>query len=384
MIANLLLVLNASLSALSAKLTQKGEQSISERTKHLIASEISTRSQTGNVVHSNEQATLMDSYFRDGYGNWTDASFSWYWDEDWISYNCYAYAIPRHDLRPEYYQFTLTLSEEKTKWFEPGVFIHNMDYDSPATAEDVAKKVTEDFEALGFTNISYFRLPSFLPALGENEELIAVRVGGCNSHFMRYCKNDGFWYHKPAGNAILKYKYQLSEYRNWPNERLASNGGSFDGTYYTDEIWLIKYTRVTLDPTFTSPSHGSIDCRSYGDAIAAVRIDDAGDLQVSFRNTNGFTAILYSEDWEPIAMTNTNLLTSTVETGRYYLLLNSYRYDSCVEIEASLTPSGKNATAGPKGLIAVSENDRIVVATASGGALELATFTIDEKQRSTI
>lgn len=384
MIAGLFLVLNASLSVLSPNARQIASTEISERTKNLIVGEISARSQTATIVHSSEQASLIDSYFQDGYGNWTDSSFSWYWDDDWYLYNCYAYAIPRHDIRPEYYQFTLTLPDRCTKWYEPGLFIHNMDYDSPATAEDVAEKVAEDFEALGFTNISYFRLPSSLPVLGENEELIAVRVGGCNSHFMRYCKDDGFWYHKPAGNAVLKYKYQLSEYRDWSNERLAYNGNYFDGTYYTDDIWLIKYTKVTLKPTFFSPAHESINCRSYGDAIAAVKIDDAGELEISFSNTNGFTAILYSEDWGAIAMTNTNLLASMVEPGRYYLLLNTYRYDSRIGIDAYLTPSSRSSYDNTHNLIVVNENDQIVAATSSGDALELATFPADQKQGNTL
>lgn len=377
MIDNLLLVLNASLSALSLNASPIDAPAINEHAKYLIASELSARSQTGAVLHSSERATLMDSYFQDGYGNWTDSSYTWYWDDDWIRYNCYAYAIPRHDLRPEYYHFYLTLPDHCTKWYEPGLFVHNMDYDSPATAEDVAQRVSEDFEAIGFTNISYFRLPSSLPVLEDNEELIAVRVGRCYSHFMRYSKDDGFWYHKPGGNAVLKYKYPLSESRDWPDEVLTSCDQSFSGLYYTDQIWLIKYTKVTLAPTINSPSHGSIYCRSYGDAIAAVNIESYGNLNLSFSNTNGFTAILYSEDWEAVALTNSNILTSLVEPGRYYLLANSYRYDSLIGIEATMTPAVRDNSGHTNKLVVLSESDKLIAATMFGDNLELAAFPAD-------
>ncbi len=383
MIESLLLVLNASLSALSVNPNSIRSSNVGERTATLIASEIAARAHSTKAERSSELMALMDNYFMDANGNWTDSSYTWYWDDDWIHYNCYAYAIPRHDLTPEYYPPFYELSEFKTKWYIPGQFVQNCDYDHIATAEDIAERVCEDFEVLGFTNISCFRLPSVLPTLGTNEELIAVRVSapGLNpdSHFMHYCKNDGYWYHKMDVNSILKYKYHLSESRLWYHEAVSCDGAFTDvNYYYSGEIWLVKYTPVTVTPTFANASHGLAYCENYADTVVAVDVDSPGRLEVSFTNINGFTAILYSPSWDAIDSVTYQPIEASVTPGRYYIVMRSYRYRDYIGVHASLSPFGRGAAEEHReDLIVVSENDRLVQARVSGDNAEVSAISGD-------
>jgi len=379
MIESLLLVLNASLSALSVNPNSIRSSNVGERTATLIASEIAARAHSTKAKRSNELMSLMDNYFMDANGNWTDSSYTWYWDDDWVNYNCYAYAIPRWDLVPEYYEPDVQPYGNPTKWYVPGQFAQDFYYESLATAQDIAERVCEDFEVLGFTNISCFRLPSVLPALGDDEELIAVRVGFDDSHFMHYCKDDGYWYHKMDVNSILKYKYHLSESRLWYHEAVSCYGAFTDfDFYYSGEIWLVKYTPVTVAPTFANASHGLAYCENYADTVVAVDVDSPGRLEVSFTNINGFTAILYSPSWDAIDSVTYQPIEASVTPGRYYIVMRSYRYRDYIGVHASLSPFGRGAAEEHReDLIVVSENDRLVQARVSGDATEVSAISGD-------
>lgn len=389
MIDSLLLVLNASLSALSVNPNSIRSPNVGERTATLIASEIAARAHSTKAKRSNELMSLMDNYFMDANGNWTDSSYTWYWDDNWIHYNCYAYAIPRFDLIPEYYPPEYQLDEDdndnRTKWYLPGQFAQDFYYESPATAQDIAERVCEDFEVLGFTDISCFRLPSVLPALGDDEELIAVRVGFDDSHFMHYCKDDGYWYHKVGDSGVVKYKYPVNESRVWYPESISEDGAFRDEeNCYSGEIWLVKYAPVTVTPTFANASHGLAYCENYADTVVAVDVDSPGQLEVSFTNINGFTAILYSPNWDAIDSVTYCPIEASVTPGRYYIVMRSYRYCDYIGVHASLSPSNRGVSRERGNLIVVSENDRLVQAEVSDGGLEISAFYGEQREDAAV
>lgn len=377
MIGNLVLVLNASLSAFSAGPAPGSAASISKRTEALLASQISVNAHSRAVARSSEPMSLIDNYFMDGDGNWTDTSCTFYYDEDWVNYNCYAYAIPRFDLVPEYYPPDCEHYGHPTKWYDPGQFAQNYYYPTLATAQDIAERVSEDFVALGFESVSTSRLQADLPALGKNEELIAVRVTPpgvwTDTHFMRYCKEDGFWYHKMDYFGVLKHKYPLTESRVWWRETVGRDGAFTDfDFYYSGEIWLVRYTPVTVAPTLASSDSAYAYCENYGDTVVAVDVDSLGELEVSFTNINGFTAILYSSDWEAIDSVTYDPIEAQVSPGRYYIVMKSYRYSDYIGVHASLSPLRRGASAERGNLIVVSENDRVVAAEVSHGGVEVS------------
>lgn len=373
MISNLVLVFNASLSAFSASPVSANVNPVSERTEALIASEIAPGAHSKRVTRLSEPMSLVDNYFMDADGNWTDTSCTFYYDEDWVNYNCYAYAIPRYDLVPEYYPPEYVPFGNPTKWYIPGQFAQNYYYASPATAQDIAERVCEDFEALGFSNISSTRLPAVLPALGENEELIAVRVGFDDSHFMHYCKEDGFWYHKADYSGILKYKYPLTESRVWYRESVGSRGAytNFE-FYYSGDIWLVRYTPITLTPAIGVVDSEYVFCNNYGDRVIALDVDSPSNLEVSFTNINGFTAVLYSSDWVAIDSVTYDPIRVSVNPGRYYIVMKSYRYSDYIGVHASLSPLNRGLPADRDNLIVVGENDRIVQAKVSDGDVDVS------------
>ncbi len=336
MLENLLLVFYASLSTFSSNDFVTTPRCLNERAKTIISSEIFSAQNRGYAVDLGFTATLTDNYFMDGNMNWTDSASSLYWDEDWVHYNCYAFAIPRHDLTPDYYPVDHDIYPLHTKWYEPGQFSQNLYFDETTTIRDIAERVVEDFEVLGFENVSTFRLNG-VPELKENEELIAMRYTPGDTHFMRYCKLDGHWYHKPSDNAVLRYKYELSESREWPSEMIYPCWTRRDNYSYTGEIWLVKYTPKVFKIALSETIYEPIYLDNFGDRVFAVDVETAGLLNMSFSNVNGFTAVLYTSDWDVVGACSYDSLSAHVDCGRYYLVMKNYRYSDYVYLSASLS-----------------------------------------------
>jgi hypothetical protein len=101
---------------------------------------------------------------------------------------------------------------------------------------------------------------------------MAAYYGAKDFHFMKYNRDDGYWYHKPSNTAPLKYKHHPS-YAAWTGER------SFKGTedegqvIYNSNIWYIVYSgpyTPTASPTggtYTSTLNVALSCATPGTAI---------------------------------------------------------------------------------------------------------------------
>ena len=370
MILSLFLVTQASIISLSFR-----ECEFSERTRQIIRDEVSMRTedQDGSGSRS-ETLTLQDSRFRKLNGEWVfsaDAADR-YWDQKWGSYNCYSYAMQRYDIVPEYFQSIVTPSE--ARWYQPGVISSVY---VPNTLLDVsqwAEAVVSDFEVMGYTNVSAFHFTGVLPALGTDEELIAVRTPEpvpYDYHFMRYNKADGCWYHKPGGGDVLKYEYALSEQLVWSGELPSSNPESNTYPQYSSDIWLIKYTRPpVLSVSADDDLYESLYIDNIGDKVVVLDVEDPGHLELSFYNVNGFSAILYTEDWDAVGIATYSPIEADVDAGRYYLVMKNWRYCNDVYVSASLSDlSGGSRFYNDGRSFAISETDRLVVGRILDGSL---------------
>ena len=365
MLLSLFLVTQASILSLSFR-----ECEFSERTRQIIQDEVSVRAEAqGQNGPRSEPMTLQDSYFRDSSGNWTDSSYTRYSEVKWGSYNCYSYGMQRYDIVPEYYQNIVTPSG--ARWYQPGVISSVYDpINYMLDASEQAEAVVSDFEVLGYTNVSAFHFSGSLPTLGTDEELIAVRTSEYPSsydyHFMRYNKADGYWYHKPAGGDVLKYKYALSEQIDWTNELPLSSAN----VTYSSEIWLIKYTQPVLSVSADDDLCETLYIDNIGDKVVAFDVEDPGHLELSFYNVNGFSAILYTDDWDALGTATYNPIEVDVSAGRHYLVMKNWRYCNDVYVSASLSPlTGGTRSGSDARSFAIAENDRIILGRIIDGSL---------------
>ena len=365
MLLSLFLVTQASILSPSFR-----ECEFSERTRQIIQDEVSVRAEAqGQNGPRSEPMTLQDSYFRDSSGNWTDSSYTRYSEVKWGSYNCYSYGMQRYDIVPEYYQNIVTPSG--ARWYQPGVISSVYDpINYMLDASEQAEAVVSDFEVLGYTNVSAFHFSGSLPTLGTDEELIAVRTSEYPSsydyHFMRYNKADGYWYHKPAGGDVLKYKYALSEQIDWTNELPLSSAN----VTYSSEIWLIKYTQPVLSVSADDDLYETLYIDNIGDKVVAFDVEDPGHLELSFYNVNGFSAILYTDDWDALGTATYNPIEVDVSAGRHYLVMKNWRYCNDVYVSASLSPlTGGTRSGSDARSFAIAENDRIILGRIIDGSL---------------
>lgn len=201
------------------------------------------------------QYVLQDSLVQDEEGNWV--STGGVWNPIWRQYNCYAYAIHRTE-QPLFYDDT----DNPTQYYI-GDFI-GIDTSGLEIMKDVSKLATYvklDLEAIGCQHVE---LHTEIPSITDDQELICVRSGDYDYHFMRYDPETDAWYHKPGDNAIMKYKYTPSNDREWTAE-CSFEGRTMEGNrnlLYDNPIYYITYdkNRIQLN-----------DSQSYDEIIRTVR-----------------------------------------------------------------------------------------------------------------
>jgi hypothetical protein len=225
-----------------------------------------TAQRNSSALHS--RFYLQDSWVLNNLGVWSNSSGG-YWEAVWTTYNCYSYAIGRTD-----------------SWYNPGKFAHpgNNAVVSNMPVEDVAQLVKEDLEFLGYGNVYSTDTAPDPASLEPHQKLICVRIGHFTSgmgdyndfkdyHFMKYNKEDGYWYHKPGSSAPLKYKYHPA-YDSWTGEN-SFNGIESEGqVIYDGDIWYIVYGIKTAKPTASPPGgiyaadqNVILNCATSGAAI---------------------------------------------------------------------------------------------------------------------
>jgi len=239
--------------------------------------------------------TLNYNYCLDADSAWTDSTNTWLWDDRWEYYNCYAFAIQRFDPLPWYYDCLASSNAVET--YHPGQFQgyqYGFRVETEMPIQQCAELVKNDLIAFGCTNVSTHRLGpfGFLPTLGANEQLIALRYGyqtdgddilDYDYHFMRYDAESNAWYHKPGKTAPLRYKYGLSESVNWYSEGITYEQLFQSDYVYSGEIWLVKYTHpiISISPGAVS-SETQIFVSNQNDVVAFFDIEEAGTFSLDF------------------------------------------------------------------------------------------------------
>ena len=176
--------------------------------------------------------------------------------EKWRNYNCYAFAINRVDV-PNFYQKGNGFQYQPGDMSGAGSF-------SPynVTIQQLAEIVREDLEAMGYTNVS---ITSTIPTIDATQELICVRMGPWDYHFMRYDFETNAWYHKPGDSAVLRYNTSpddmvwYTEYSDGTGEYLSPDRTGVNINIYNSEIRYITYSKNLINAT--NDVETSIDIR---------------------------------------------------------------------------------------------------------------------------
>jgi hypothetical protein len=148
------------------------------------------------------------------------------WKEEYLQYNCYAFAINRTEIPPEF----------STNWqYQPGDFSNQQI--SSMSVESIANIVKDDLLSLTYKDISISTSSNNL----DYDHTIVLRSGISDFHFMKLSSNNN-WYHKPGNSHVLKYKYFPNNNRIWTNERVNKNGNALSPTTtYDSQIYFISY-----------------------------------------------------------------------------------------------------------------------------------------------
>ena len=148
------------------------------------------------------------------------------WKDEYSEYNCYAFALNRTELPPEF---------ETQFQYQPGDF-SNQSINGYTEISVIANVVKDDLEALSYSNINV----SIAKQSGY-DHTIAVRNGDGDYHFMKL-SDDNRCYDKPGRTWLLKYKYTPSNGRARTNECMKKNGMAVaPGITYDSTIYYISY-----------------------------------------------------------------------------------------------------------------------------------------------
>ena len=149
------------------------------------------------------------------------------WDNVFLEYNCYGYAIGLME------------------WLNPGSLSGSTMNPETDSINLLTSYVRDDLLALGYNNVI---IRTFCPELNTihiHRKLICVRMDtdgnaqGRDYHFMMYSSNN--WYHKPGGTNPLRYRFTPSTSRDWTNECSIQNVAFGPDRTYEGTIYFITY-----------------------------------------------------------------------------------------------------------------------------------------------
>ena len=178
---------------------------------------------------------MKNSKVLDEDGKWVTQGGSY--TDLWEEYNCYAFAINRVEL-PHFYDSGVWLS------YQPGNMSGVVDAVLPDTIDELVGIIQADFLNMGYSDFSASRT---LPTINSTQELICVRKGLTDYHFMRYDLQTDAWYHKPSITAVLRYNGTPSNAVDWNNEA-SYKGRVYKPTkIYDSDIVYITYTKNQIN-----------------------------------------------------------------------------------------------------------------------------------------
>lgn len=256
-------------------------------------------------------------------GEWVTSEGDY--NEQWDGYNCYAYAIHRAES-PAFYS--------ETKQYRPGVMSGVSEWwaGNPDVYQ-LAVIIENDLIAMGYNNVTR---STNIPTIDESQELICVRMGAGDYHFMRYDLETDAWYHKPGDSAVLRYNYKPRNDLPWYIE--ASEDGhesayTEEDEVYDSDIIFITYSKNQINVGSTEAT-SSVSIQPGKDVFCELNFAQSGFYTITITSTNRFTFDLYNEDFEDYdeydednsLMSDCASITLSInidaENGKYYLRMN--------------------------------------------------------------
>lgn len=247
-------------------------------------------------------------------GEWVTSGGAY--DTRWENYNCYAYAINRIE-QPQFYSSGLYIQ------YQPGNMSGSGGFSSTISIADFANIIKNDLLAIGYTNVL---LSTTIPSIDEGQELICVRRGDFDYHFMRYDGATNAWYHKPGKTAVLKYNYIPNNNMLWYTEGSLHGLEASGDTIYDSTIYFIKYdlNDVAVSGNTSNLSY-ALNVQAKKDSILKINNSSYSKYySFTISATNSFEVELYDDEMELVESyegTSVQFYKSLVGNV-YYLKLN--------------------------------------------------------------
>lgn len=186
-------------------------------------------------------ASTQSSSYQLQYNTWDGV-----WDDNYLNYNCYSYALGKTDMARN-----------------PGNLTEQDCVDSSGRLKSInliQQLVYDDLVHEGNNCIRSSKNSFSSPGAGVN--LICVRNGHyigssveTDYHFMKY--DNGNWYHKPGGTAILKYKYSPNYQVPWHQEYVLFGVSNHADFVYEGDIYFFYFQENHTNITYTFVNKGT-------------------------------------------------------------------------------------------------------------------------------
>ena len=195
---------------------------------------ISLPADASESAYSLRYNTVMDAN-----GNWVTQGGAYY--DEWLNYNCYAFAIGRVEV-DSFYPKGNGFQYQPGDMGKTGSFLVNQ------TVFQLAAIIVDDLEAMGYSNVE---TSLTIPSITASQELICVRrtIYGytVDYHFMWYDLETDAWYHKPGDAAVLRYNGIPSTDVVWYGEHSDGDGEARCYPDYDSNIVFITYSKNQIN-----------------------------------------------------------------------------------------------------------------------------------------
>lgn len=291
----------------------------------------------GLALLSTYTYTLQSNTVKNSSGNWVTSGGAW--NTKWSNYNCYAYSINRSENYPFY---------STGKQYQPGDMSGSGRFYNCEDITDLVDIVEKDLEKMGYTNISS---TLSIPTITDEQELICIRMGEEDYHFMRYDMETNAWYHKPGLTAVLKYNYMPSNNYIWNNEYSKYGVEYGPSTTYDSDIYFIRYDKNRVETSYNALN---LSYRLYVNAgkDSILEIDNSSYNQYykfNITSSNSVEAELYDCEMELLeTYTGSNIqFYKSMLNDVHYLKLNYVSNSASGNINIGISAHSHSYTYSP-------------------------------------
>ena len=274
---------------------------------------VPSKNNNSRLIENTNTYYLQDNTVKNENGYWVTSGGAY--DDRWENYNCYAYAINRIE-QPQFY-LSGAYSQYQPGNMSSGTFNANNDISF------LANIVKNDLLAIGCTNVILYTSFPTLPS--GNEELICVRQGTSDYHFMHYDKTENAWLHKPGGSAVLKYNYTPNNDLLWFIEYSSYGVENIDySEVYASDIYFIKYTKPSVNINSGNNLTTSLYIQSGKDSVLEVINSTNSNINISLSAGTAISVNLYDDemDWLNTYSGSNIAFATTGSYKKYYVRVN--------------------------------------------------------------